>query len=367
MRLTLFFTRGVSLQSWVEQGMFDREVAIYQRLQQQGVQVGFVTYGNRNDYHYASRIAGIKILCNHWNISPGRYERWLHLLHAPWLWGSDVFKTNQTLGADIALRSAKFWHKPLVARCGYMWSEFVAKKHGTESPAHDQAQILESEVFNAAQRVVVTTPMMAAAIGQRLPDAAARTVIIPNYVETERFRPSNTEPDFDLVFVGRLVPQKNVAALLEAIVPLNARLLLIGNGELGESLQKQFSHLGDRVQWQGNVPNADLPTYLNRARLFILPSHYEGHPKALIEAMSCGLPVIGANSPGIKEIISDGENGWLCNTDADNIRIAIEKLLAHPELLTQLGHHARQYVLKHYAIDQIVNLEMSLLKEAIAR
>lgn len=366
MRLTLFFTRGVSLQTWVERGMFQREVAIYQRLQQQGVEVSFVTYGNRRDYEYTSRIPGIKILCNHWNLPQKLYQRWLHLLHGSWLWRSDVFKTNQTAGADIALRCGKFWRKPLVARCGYMWSEFVAKKHGVDSPAHHQAQALESEVFSAARRVVVTTPMMATDIAQRLPDTASRSIVIPNYVETERFQSLNRERDFDLVFVGRLVSQKNVAALLEAIDPLNVRLLLIGNGELGESLQEKFSHLGDRVQWQGNVSNSDLPTYLNRSLAFILPSHYEGHPKALIEAMSCGLPVIGGDSPGIREIISHGENGWLCGTDADNIRIAIEKLLSHPELLTQLGQQARQYVLKNYAIDHIVNLEMSLLKEAIA-
>jgi glycosyltransferase involved in cell wall biosynthesis len=370
MRITLFFTRGLSLQIWAEMGILDREVAIYQRLQQKGIQVGFVTYGDRSDYQYASRIPGIKILCNHWNLSPARYERWLHLLHAPWLWLSDVFKTNQTNGADIALRAAQFWRKPLVARCGYMWSDFVAKQEGIDSQSHDQAQSVESQVFNAAQRVIVTTPMMAADIAQRFPSAAAHTFIIPNYVETDRFRPIDDcehQRDFELVFVGRIAEQKNVATLLEAIAPLNVRLLLIGDGELRKPLQKQFAHLGNRIQWQGNVANVDLPAYLHRARLFILPSYYEGHPKALIEAMSCGLPVIGADSPGIKEIISHGENGWLCNPDVDSIRMAIEQLLAQLQLQSYLGNHARQYVLKHYSLNKIVNVELALLKDMVAK
>jgi hypothetical protein len=62
MHLVLFFTRGVSLQTWDRVGMFDREVAIYRRLHDRGVQVSFITYGNRLDLNYADRIPGIRIL-----------------------------------------------------------------------------------------------------------------------------------------------------------------------------------------------------------------------------------------------------------------------------------------------------------------
>lgn len=365
MRLTLFFTRNLSLQAWANQGMFDREVAIYQALQQQGVEVGFVTYGDRRDRAFASRLPGIKILCNYLNLPAHRYQRWLHLLHAPWLLRSDVYKTNQTLGSDIALRSAKFWRKPLVARCGYMWSEFVAEKHGQQSSAAQNALTLEQTVFSQAQRVVVTTPLMADDIGHRLPEVSPRTNIIPNYVETERFRPlPEIKKEFDLVFVGRVAPQKNIESLLSAIAPLNVSLLLIGSGELEKELKEKYSHLCDRVQWQGNVPNAELPQYLNRARGFILPSHYEGHPKALIEAMSCGLPVIGTNVVGTREILARQDNGLLCETTPESIRETIQTLLSQPELSLKLGKNAREYVLKHFALSQIVKQELDVLTQA---
>ncbi len=133
-----------------------------------------------------------------------------------------------------------------------------------------------------------------------------------------------------LIFVGRIAPEKNLSALLEAIQPLQVRLVLIGEGKIRPELQRRFPSLNGRISWEGNVPNSELPEYLNRAGLFILPSLYEGHPKALIEAMACGLPVIGADSPGIRELIRHGETGYLCGTEPESIRKAIQDLLDQP-------------------------------------
>lgn len=364
MRITLFFTRKASLRSWVEQGMFDREIAIYQRLQQRGIEVGFVTYGDRSELEYAPRIPGIKILCNRWNLPLQWYERLLHLLHASWLRASDVCKTNQIAGSDIALRSAQFWQKPLIARCGYMRSHSIAFYSGADSAETQAAEALEAKVFGAARKVVVTTPLLAADVKQRIPQAAAHTTVIPNYVDTDHFCPeAQAQPEFDLVYVGRLVPKKNVAALIEAIAPLNLRLLIIGDGEEGESLKSRFRELGDRLHWQGIVPNQQLPKNLNSARAFILPSLFEGHPKVLIEAMSCGLPVIGSDVEGIRELLIHGENGLICSTDVEGIRHAVQTLFEDSELRRSLGVKARAYVLDNFSLNQIVNLEVEVLRE----
>ncbi|MBD3305802.1 glycosyltransferase [candidate division KSB3 bacterium] len=366
LRLVLFFTRDVSLHTWEQSGIFDREVALYTRLQQHGVHVTFVTYGTARDRQYRQRLPGIKILCNRWNLPPFQYEYWLPVLHAFWLWRSHVLKTNQLSGADVALRMGRLWQKPVIARCGYMWSEFLAKEHGADSPLAMQARRMEHDVFTSARRIVVTTSMMAQDIARRIPQAAARTVVIPNYVETDRFTPSTSSaPEFDLVFVGRCVAQKNIGSLLEAVEALNVRLLLIGDGYLRASLQQRFAHLRERVEWAGKVAHAELPTALLRANIFILPSHYEGHPKALLEAMSCGLPVIGTDVTGIRELIRHGEQGWLCRPDAQSIRAAIQHLVSQPLLRTRLGQHARKYVLEHFSLDKIVESEIALLREAV--
>ena len=189
-RLTLFFTRDVSLQAWAQVGMFDREVALYRQLQKHGFKVSFVTYGTAKDLKFSDQLSGINILCNRWRLPQAIYEKFLPFLHASCLRQSDIIKTNQTDGAEVALRAARIWGKPLVARCGYMWSEFVARQQGVNSVAALYAQKVEASVFSAAHRVVVTSPAMAARLVKRMSKITSRVEVIPNYVDTDRFRPA---------------------------------------------------------------------------------------------------------------------------------------------------------------------------------
>ncbi|MBZ0300370.1 MAG: glycosyltransferase family 4 protein [Anaerolineae bacterium] len=364
--LVLFFTRKLALANWVNWGMLPREVALYRRLQERGVQVSFVTYGDGHDLQYANQIPGIQILCNRWRLPMNWYIRLLPWLHGSALRRADVFKTNQTNGADVALRAAQTWKKPLIARFGYMWSSHVAEESGPDSDAFQEALQLETLVFPQAQRVVVTAPFMAEAIRERIPGAPEVTVI-PNYVDTEIFAPpeETISKEYDAIFIGRLKPQKNIPALLEAVSEMDIHLGIIGAGSRTEEAEFEqiIAPLHGKVTWVGkNIPNTELVSYLHRARLYILPSHYEGHPKTLIEAMACGLPVIGADVSGIRDVIQHGENGWLCTTEPDSIRAALHTLLADEALREHLGQGARRYALDHYALDQIVDQELAVLR-----
>jgi len=341
--------------------MFDREVAQYRRLLDYGVNISFVTYGTMKDQEYADRIPGIQICCNRWNLPGWLYERFLPWLHASHLKHADIIKTNQTNGADIAQRSAQMWDKPLIARCGYMWSFNSAKEYGDVSLEVQTARDVETKVFGSADRIVVTTPKMASDIAFKFPDVAERIFVIPNYVETDRFAPiANSQRTYDVIFVGRISPEKNLGALLNAVHLLNVKTVIIGEGGLRHKFQGQYASSKDRLSFLGNVPNSDLPLYLNNARIFILPSLYEGHPKALLEAMACGMPVIGANSPGIRDILIHGENGWLCETDTESIKNAIRHLLSNPELCKKLGDNARKYALDTVSLDRIIEMEMNV-------
>ncbi len=79
--------------------------------------------------------------------------------------------------------------------------------------------------------------------------------------------------------------------------------------------------------------------------------------------MACGLPVIGADSPGIRELIRHEETGYLCAGDPASIRNAIQDLLARPTLAARMGRNARQYVMGNYALDRIAESEVALLEE----
>lgn len=365
--LVLFFTRGVSLRTWDDVGVFDREVGIYRRLQNRGVRASFVTYGDASDLRYQNQLEGIRILCNRWRLPEWWYIRLVSRLY-PLLWkGATVFKSNQVRGADVALQAARCRGKKFIARCGYLHSDFMEHQYGSDSREAKRAHALERQVFAAADRVVVTTPVMKHAVIERYQVLADRIIVIPNYVDTDLFRaqPNCQHPSRRICFVGRLDEQKNPLALLEAIKGLDVELVIVGNGTLGERLREEANSHGLDARFLGNVPHRQLPDILNRAALFVLPSHYEGNPKTLLEAMACGLPVIGTSVPGIRDLIRHGETGYLCGTTPVDIRTAIQDVLSDAKLRARMGRNAREFVVRHFALDRIAEMEFALLDELV--
>ena len=124
-----------------------------------------------------------------------------------------------------------------------------------------------------------------------------------------------------ICFVGRLSEQKNLFSLVEATVGTQCTLTIIGSGNQKEDLEKYAKEKGIKAEFIGNIPNNELPKILNQYEIFLLPSLYEGMPKALLEAMACGLPCIGTYVEGIREIIKHKENGYLCTTDRKSTRL----------------------------------------------
>ncbi|MDP8306118.1 MAG: glycosyltransferase family 4 protein [Candidatus Chlorobium antarcticum] len=365
MHLTLFFTHKTSLKDWNRVGMLDREVALYRKYQENGVKVSFITFGHKDRRLYQDRLPGIEILCNEKKLPTALYTKMIPLLHAGTLRKTDIIKSNQTPGALTALKSAQLYNKPMLARCGYMHSEFTQNEHGTNSLLTRQALADEAKLFSIATAIEVTTPMMKESILKRIPCTAGKVTIVPNYVDTDIFAPKETVKDIDLLFIGRLTPQKNLFALLDALQGVKIKTVIVGRGAQEDALKARAKELELNIEWAGNIPNTELPRYLNRSKLFILPSLYEGHPKTLIEAMAAGLPVIGANSPGIREIITHLKNGWLSGTDAASIRESIMELSASADIRAHLAKNARAFALANYSLDHIIGQELSLLESLI--
>lgn len=366
LHLGLFFTRGVSLKTWDMVGNLDREIALYQRIIDDMKSVTFVTYGDATDLEYSDRLNGIRILCNEKGLDVEEYESNLHEIHGQAFKTFDIIKTNQMYGAELALNIAKRFGKPFVARCGYMWSQNCIREHGPDSAITKEALRVEAKIFDQADRIFVTTDAMAKDVLSRIPGVEYKLMVIPNYVDTDVFHPLNLpkEPK-TLLFVGRIAPEKNLDALLEAIRPLDVKVRLIGEGRLRPALQEKYADLGERLVWEGGVPNSELPEYINRAQVFILPSLYEGHPKSLIEAMACAVPVIGCDSPGIRSIIRDGYNGFLCDTDPESIRNAILKVLSDKKLAVKTGGTAREFIETLFSLNKLAHLENCLIQETI--
>jgi glycosyltransferase involved in cell wall biosynthesis len=325
--------------------------------------VEFVTYGDSADKKLVTNLFGIRVRSNTLKLPQNLYAKSL----LTWPPRADVFKSNQVRGAKLALQAAQRAGAKFVARAGYLPSLNEGRRYGYDSQPANAARQAEREVFGAADGVVVTTPLMADSIAHGYGLAASRIQVIPNYVETEVFRPAKkAAKTFRVVYVGRLAYEKNLAALVEALAGTDIELALIGDGPERAALETLALSKNVTVQFFGNIQNHELPNYLNGADIFVLPSLYEGHPKALLEAMSCGMAVIGTRVPGIQEVVEDEKTGLLSGVEPANLRTAILRLRDDSELRGELGSAAREFVVSNFSLDEIVDLEIAMLNRVEA-
>lgn len=372
-KLILFFTGGVGLKTWAEVGNLDRETAVYKELNNKLSSISFVTYGGIEDRRHSNLIGDIGCYPIPW--SQYAFINVLRLLLNHWkvLKGSDVLKTNQILGAQIPVLIKKLLGKKLIVRCGYLHSRFSELEGGGEKNVAS-SKTAERRAFEAADIGVVPTKSDLEWVIKTHGISREKLRVIPNYVDVNTFAPAETRRDaqFDLVFVGRSGRQKNIELLFTALTILKSRgrktsLLLIGGCSKDEKLKSMAKAQELEVTFRGNVSNKQLPDYLSRAEIFILPSLYEGHPKSLIEAMSCGMPCIGTEVEGIRELIDHGETGYLCRTDAENMADVIEVVLSDGALRSKLGKSARRYVVENLSLDRVLEMELDVIREVVSR
>lgn len=185
-----------------------------------------------------------------------------------------------------------------------------------------------------------------------------RLVVVHNGVELPA-RPLTTDafelPAREILFVGRLADPKQPDVLLRAYhrlpEPLRDRTLLtfIGDGpQYGELVSwVERAGLQSNVRFLGEMPRNGIFSCLLEpvaAKVLVLVSRYEGLPRSILEAMSCGLPIITSDVGGVREMV-DATNGVLvARGDRDGLVSALESLLSDPERMSQMGRRSREKV-----------------------
>jgi len=137
-----------------------------------------------------------------------------------------------------------------------------------------------------------------------------------------------------VLFVGRLDTKKGIGELLEAFASLasrrpNLRLAYVGDGPGGEHLRSKANHLEleDRITLNGACPSQKVAQWLAAANVLALPSYNEGYPNVVIEALSCGRPVIATNVGGILELVNEKSGILIAPRDSRALAGAIEKAI----------------------------------------
>jgi len=364
--LVLFFTLGVSLRSWEETGYLQREVSYYRRLSEHVGPITFVTYGDERDLALEDKLGGIRVLANTDAISPEQFVRKVPHLHHELVASATILKSNQIKGAQVVIDAATATGGTAIIRCGYLLSRFRAN---TDISMRMKFGLWrrEANIFHQADRVFLPTEEDARYARRWYALPSPKVVIMPNFVDTTLFAPrDDVECEPGLVgFVGRLAPQKNLPALIEAMAGLKgARLRLIGEGPQQRDLSELAKRYRVEVEMLGPIPHENLPRLLAECEIFILPSLYEGLPKALLEAMAAGLPVIATKVQGSGGVIRHRQTGWLCeDTSVDSLRKALIALLEDSRLRTQIGRAARQYVVQNFSMEHVLQREVAVYRE----
>lgn len=371
--VALFFTFGVSLIDWDHLGYLEREIQLYQDLAERGIKTTFITYGNDLDLGYESRLDPIKIVpLNTSRFMPySRVMKYLRSLSLPatlqkTLTSVNLIKTNQLWGSWSAVKAARVFQKPLLLRCGYE-PNLLAARQGRSWLYRKIVRMVSRKSYQAADRILLACEEDSAFVQQEFNISRDKISVRMNFVDTDLFAPQDRQKlEKSILYIGRLAAEKNLAMLLEALQGSDYMLTLVGTGEEQPALKKYASQNNIKVDFLGAVPNDKLPGLINRHALFVLCSRYEGNPKALLEAMACGAAVVGSNVIGINNVIRHGVTGWLCEPDAEALRVGIDHLMESSSVRETLGNNARKYILENASLASYAEAEAKTYSELLS-
>ncbi len=377
LRLALFFTFGVSLATWRDRGLLSREMRLYEALNSRGVHLTLVTYGDDTDREIAAAWPDVEILPFHARVPklPGWPLQVLVSLLLPLVFRralarADVFKTNQIFGGWVAVLAGWLCRRPVIARGGYEYYAFTLHQR-RGALRRWFAWATSWLTYRKARLVSLATAADAAFAAEHFGIDPERIRLNPNWIDTEHFAPPGddapavAEEADRVLFVGRLSAQKNLALLLRAAARGGFGVDLIGDGEEARRLKALAGRTSADVRFFGRIANDSLPALIVRYPVFALTSDYEGHPKALLEAMACGRAVVVTDAPGLAEVVEDGVSGLIVRPDEAAVAAAIRGLLGDPARRRDLGAAARARVVASGSLSAAVTRELAWYREVL--
>ena len=232
---------------------------------------------------------------------------------------------------------------------------------------------------------IISTSESYAETSKTLQRYRKKVVIVPNGVDTERFNPKkdgsqvraryNLEESKVILFVGALTRwhrYKGVDILIKAFMEIqrqlnDARLLIVGEGDLKREYRSLSSHIEHKVIFAGNVDDDELPNYYAASDLLVLPSidRSEGFGLTLLEANATGKPVVASNVGGIPSVVTDGVNGLLVPPcDEKTLAKTVINLLRDEDRLLEIGRNGRR-IAEGHDWKQIAKKTEELYEEAL--
>ena len=285
-------------------------------------------------YHYFP-IHRWETLCYPGAIVPRIKEKKIRVLLVPFLFIGLWWKLFRILPQYDVVHA--HWLIPQGIVQAFFKKQFIVTGHGGDVMSLNQGIIrkLKARCIKNASHVTVVSEVLKNEILKICPSTSPD--VISMGCDISKFDKSLRKDEFFgqngkkvVLFVGRLDEVKGVTYLIKAMADLDAKLVIVGDGPLRKSLEKQADKYADKIEFLGAKSHKELPVIYASADIFVMPSittkkgQKEGLGLVLLEAMASGLPVIGTNSGGIPELVKDGYNGFLI--EEKNVRLLSSKV-----------------------------------------
>ncbi|QGP90950.1 D-inositol-3-phosphate glycosyltransferase [Neomoorella glycerini] len=250
-----------------------------------------------------------------------------------------------------------------------------ATEYGRNRGLHNRIQQtihqIEAGLVARADRVICCSRYMEGEI-RRLFRPRAGIKVIPNAVRPIKVV-TNPRPGQNILFIGRLVVEKGVQVLLEAMARLRhlypeARLIIAGAGPYAGELQALAARLGmaGQVEFTGFVSEAVRNQLLASSQVAVFPSLYEPFGIVALEAMAAGVPVIVSRTGGLAEVVEDGVTGLCFNPgDVAGLERCLVTIFQDPERARELSRRARARVDQDYTWAAVARQTLTLYQELL--
>lgn len=199
--------------------------------------------------------------------------------------------------------------------------------------------------------------------------------VIPNSIDAKSFREMSSGRDFRnelgvgagsylVCFVGRLIPEKGIKAILEAsrsrrLVEAGVVFVLAGDGALSKEVDDAQ---GESLRWVGRLSSSDISSLLQQSDLLCLPTRSEGFATTLLEASSCGCPSVVTDVGGARELFPNEHFGTIISSmDSEDVEQAIYSLVKNPDKLAEQSRLCRRMVENESSWDKTASLVEKVL------
>ncbi len=376
MNIVYFLTYGYSLETWNESSALEREVKYFNLLSKNlGYKFFIITYGDESDLQYSDLFACSEIIPlykykKHFN---SKLLNFFNSLTFPRkiknIINEDVHitKQNQLLGSWVSYIFKKITGSKFFIRTGYDMY-FFSKAENKSYVKQKLYMMLTFFGLNSADLYSVTSRADYDFLLKSFNFKKKKLKILRNWIEDSQIIKTVNRNE-KLISIGRLEYQKNYQFLVKELSGHDIPLTIYGSGSKREELLKLSKNLNVNLEIIDSISNSELINSLQNIKYFILPSHYEGNPKALLEAMSAGCIVFASNIKNHNEIINHRVNGFLFDLHKGSLNDVLSQVINNSnfnkEELESISKNAVKTINDEYSISKIFNEEKNMLNNLV--